>query len=323
MIYKCNECGKTFKRKSHYDFHMNRKYPCSQMEDENIDNIQIELPQQKYQCPKCYLVLSRQDALNRHMKKSCKEIDNNDSDTDDHDVILREILEEMNKRIETLETENKVLKGVTYFRPSQRARRTQNNIANANINNNSNNNNNNSTTTVINNNNNHNSNLIVPFNTENFDSVLSLKQRGELMRKGLSGVTELFKYIHFNEDLPQFHNCYISNLRSKYGIIYTGGGWGVILIEELIDQIIDKNGNYLEEKYNELKDKLHPYTKTQFERYLKAKVAEKDVLHKRYVDNIEPILYNGSQMVVDTRNRETERLKVLNKSKVKKLAIKN
>lgn len=317
MNYKCKDCNKYFKQKSHYERHINRKYSCISIEDDILP----EPTNKTYQCPHCSLVLSRQDALNRHMKKSCKETDNNDSDTDDHDVILKEILEEMNKRIESLETENKVLKGVSYFRPSQRARRTQNNIANAHINNNSNNNNN--SNTIINNNNNHNNNLVVPFNTENFDSVLSLKQRGELMKKGLSGVTELFKYIHFNEDLPQFHNCYISNLRSKYGIIYTGGGWGVILIEELIDQIIDKNGNYLEEKYNELKDKLHPYTKTQFERYLKARVAEKDVLHKRYVDNIEPVLYNGAQMVIDTRNKETERLKVLNKNKGKRLAIKN
>ena len=26
--HKCNKCGKIFKQKSHYECHINRKYPC-------------------------------------------------------------------------------------------------------------------------------------------------------------------------------------------------------------------------------------------------------------------------------------------------------
>lgn len=61
--YKCKECDKEFKKKNHYDNHLNRKNKCYENESEE---------KKKLECIYCDKLFSRHDSMMRHIKNSCK-----------------------------------------------------------------------------------------------------------------------------------------------------------------------------------------------------------------------------------------------------------
>jgi uncharacterized C2H2 Zn-finger protein len=275
----------------------------------NIDNADPKQNTNIFECPHCLKSLSRSDALHRHITKYCNVIKEKTKVETENNKLLQELLEEMKTMRQITEEvmeENKELKEKNKeleknVKPkSQRIKQTQNIIAsNSNINSNN---------TII-----HNHNTIVAFDTEDFNSVINNALCSEFFKRGRNSMIELLKYTHFNKDLPQFHNCYISNSREHRGLIYDGDRWLLTRIDEIIDKLIEKNDEFLVDKYDELKDKLGPITKNQFERYLKLKknTEEDKINREQYKDEMKNILYNNAGLVVETRKRETERLKEL------------
>src|SRR3989338_9403495 len=64
--YLCSNCGKEFKRKQHYTYHMNRKTPCF------VDvNIEKSIDRENLTCKLCNTKYSRIDNLKSHVKNVC------------------------------------------------------------------------------------------------------------------------------------------------------------------------------------------------------------------------------------------------------------
>jgi hypothetical protein len=339
MNYICNNCEKDFKQKSHYNNHINRKNPCKPVKkniyvedsklrttphnsaqlhtepnikgndinttqilvDNDIDTL-LEQNNNKYQCPHCFIILSRSDVLHRHIEKYCNVVKKENEEK----KLLKEIIEEMKelkKEIKELKEENKELKTTNKVK---KIKNTSNNNCN-------NTNTINSNNTII-----HNHNTIVAFDKEDFDSVLDDAECTKLLTRGRTSVLELLKYIHFNEKYPQFHNCYISNMRDFRGIIYDGNNWLLKNNDEIIDKLIEKNDEYLVDKFDELKDKLTKKPKEQFKRYLgmKEDPEENQTNLLQYKGEIKEILYNKRKIVEETRKKDTERKKEMEKNKL-------
>ena len=76
--YICDKCGKCFEKKSHFESHTQRKNPCGfNNAQQNTNNLQ---------CKYCNKVLSRSDALQRHMIKCKIKFHNNTNTHNSHNV---------------------------------------------------------------------------------------------------------------------------------------------------------------------------------------------------------------------------------------------
>ena len=339
-VYKCNKCNKMFYNKNDFKRHLNRKtscviplknadtFACSQCNKTftridslnrhikfycksnlndlnnnndsiingenstiNVDltneNLNIQLltqkkimdPQKKFTCKYCQKIYTRQDNYNRHLKQFCKM----KNEKDDKETILKEILDEMKQ----LRLQNELL--------TEKIQKLEGNNS---INNITNNNNNQTNNTQINNNNNFN---IVAFGKEKIDSIISDDVCKLILKRGFEAIPQLIEWMHFNKNRPQYHNCYISNLRSKYAIIYDGNNWKLEDAIEVINILRDDKRVFLENKFEDFYDSLDEDTKKKFHRFLLE--ADSDIVINRYKNDIRLLLYNKKGVVLDTRNK--------------------
>lgn len=272
MIYKCGRCNKKFNQKSNYDMHMKRKIPCVEVHNDNND-IKI------YKCEYCDIIFGRSDNLKRHIEGRCKEkIKRNEENI---------IIQEMVEKIEELERVLEQTKALNPDEPEQKEPGIaidKSKLINHN--------------TQINNNNN-NCVKMVPFGKENLEEIVPDSVCRAILLRGMNAVTQLSKYVHFNKDIPECNNVYVSNMRDNLARTYDGNDWFVVDDDDAIDEMRDNKQAFLEAKYKELYETLGPKTITQFERYLKAK--NDPVLLKRYAKELKQMMYNNRGMVIETK----------------------
>ena len=272
MTYKCGRCNKKFNQKSNYDMHMKRKIPCVEVDNDNND-IKI------YKCEYCDIIFGRSDNLKRHIEGRCKEkIKRNEENI---------IIQEMVEKIEELERVLEQTKALNPDEPEQKEPGIaidKSKLINHN--------------TQINNNNN-NCVKMVPFGKENLEEIVPDSVCRAILLRGMNAVTQLSKYVHFNKDIPDCNNVYVSNMRDNLARTYDGNDWFVVDDDDAIDEMRDNKQAFLEAKYKELYETLGPKTITQFERYLKAK--NDPVLLKRYAKELKQMMYNNRGMVIETK----------------------
>ena len=251
-----------------------------------------------FKCMFCQKIFTRQDNLKRHLDKTCtnknqekeKENKNQKKEKEEKDIILQKLLAEMKQ----LKNEMIMLKN------------NQPNIINNNntsLNNNSNNSNN-----ILNNNTLINNNInIVAFGKEDLDQLVSDTVCKKILFKGFEAVPQLIEYIHFNEKRPEYHNCYISNLRDKYAIIFDGSNWQVKDIASVIEILRDNKRDFLERKFEDFYDSLDEQTKIKFKRFLNE--ADTDIVINRYKESLKKLLYNKKNMVIKRRKLKEKEIK--------------
>jgi len=273
---QCHKCQAIFDRKSHYDYHMNRKYDCTpnniilNYNSQNYTNLQkiaeINVNQKKlqenkekqeknkdeenYTCSYCQKNFSTKYTLLRHMNDSCKAKKENDNEKEN----IFKMLLERDKRIERLEKQNQLLmnkidKLISLKEISNRTKIIKN--SNNTTTNNDNSINNKITTNTQN-------IMMVNFGKEDL-SIIDEKQFIERVVKKplLSGVKipdEVLKIIHFNPQYPQLSNIYISDINREKCMVYEDGEWKLSSIDN-IPQIIDKVCIFSSEQINLLRIK--------------------------------------------------------------------
>ena len=136
MKYICNSCNKEFTRKSHYDYHINRKYKCNNKNDDKnieINNSPELLPftpnllsntlnysqitpellpnytnkpkkiKSNLCCKYCNTIFTRKQNLDRHLLNSCKaklEDDNNNLLLKEENIMLKEEITKLKEKME-------------------------------------------------------------------------------------------------------------------------------------------------------------------------------------------------------------------------------
>ena len=122
-----------------------------------------------------------------------------------------------------------------------------------------------------------------------------------ILNKGFMSVPRLIQHVHFNKNMPNNHNVYIPNMRSKYAMAFNGNKWNLSNQSEIIAQLFDDKNIFLEDKYEELKNVLSAVTKKKFTRYTNNYFKQEVI--NNILDEIKLILYNNKNIPLDTRKK--------------------
>lgn len=250
-----------------------------------------------YKCEYCEKIYSRKDSLTRHINGFCKKKNEKESQNE-KDIILLKLLKEMEEQKSLLLNQMQNLKN-ELAEVKKNTLRQASNTQNTNTQNNINNQN-----TIINNNN----IKLIAFGKEDLENNITEEDCKKLLFKGFEALPALVEHVHFNKNKPQFHNCYISNMRDKYAVIYDGNQWKLETIDEVIGTLKDNKNGYLERKFEEFYDTLDNVTKKKFHRFLAEQ--DSDAVNNRHKKSMIMMLYNKRGIVIDTRNKFDETKKI-------------
>ncbi len=301
--HKCIRCRKTFTKKSTFVDHTKRKNPCHKISTKNPptnSSVSTKSNQKMHQCPNCKSVFTRSDALKRHVEHRCKQKKEKKAIDSENQLLIKEILEEMKQireenhelRNKNLELENKLLQ--IEKNKSGDVINSHNIITDLSTN----------TQNIVNNFN------IVAFGKEALDKDVPEDVCETIFLKGFEAVPFLVKYIHFNEKMPEYQNCYISNMRDKHAITYDGKKWNLTEATEVLKTIREDKQTFLENKFEAFYDSLDELTRKKFNKFLAEK--DSDEMAERYKESLRLLLYNNRGMVVATKKK----LEMITKNKL-------
>ena len=270
--------------------------------NENVNTHNEKSKHQITSCQHCFINFSRKSSLDRHLNGRCKILNKKDEDQ----IIIKKLLEEMNQKMKNIEIKNQQLENENKDLKNKFLD-IENNKQNINIDSNIIKNNNNNNNILNNNTQIHNNINIVAFGKEDLDQLVSDSVCKKILFKGFEAVPQLIEYIHFNEKKPEYHNCYISNLRDKYAIVFDGSNWQVKDIALVIETLRDNKRDFLERKFEDFYDSLDEQTKIKFKRFLNE--ADTDIVINRYKESLKKLLYNKKQMVINRRKQQENEIK--------------
>jgi len=247
----CNICNKIYSSykslwNHNKDFHKNKTSNLPQNDskipqnDSKIPQNDSKIPQNAskishHTCNSCNKTFNRKDNLKRH-EKICKiKVEENNKIKQ-----LEEIIIDLKKQVSTILQE----KGKIHHKTLQKINnQLTNNINNGSINNGK----------IIN-------NTFVKFGDVEYERILNNKQVKHILNQQFMSIEESIKLVHFNKDLPEYNNVFITNMRDDIGYIFNGKEFISVKKNEMINELIDshikeinlsleKNKNNLNEKY--------------------------------------------------------------------------
>lgn len=289
----CPKCNAEFDRKSSYEKHINKKYDCSPIKEENTENKEIcknlqeickeEKNVQKNNeinlcCSYCNKKYSSKYTLSRHLDNGCKIKKENDTQEilqsnisgahqknaniflgcEQKENIFKLLLEkdkQHKEEVKELKKQNKLLMDkIEKLINLKENSKTTNNISNSNTNSNNQVNSNNTTNTQ--------NNFIINYGKEDLDIIDKQIFLDRVIKKNINGVQipdEILKIIHFNPMYPQLSNIYMSDINREKCMIYENGEWKLSASDK-IPEIIDKVITFSNDTDRFFRDK-HPNNK--------------------------------------------------------------
>ena len=142
------------------------------------------------------------------------------------------------------------------------------------------------------------------------EDVSHITRRGflEIIKKNKLCIPEFIKRVHFNKDVPQNHNVYISNYKDNYALIFTDNKWKIIDKNEILRKLIFDSHDLLETEFlkfkaGELKHNMDETSMERFQEYL-DNVDDDDIMN-RLKETIKLLLYNEKDMVIEFKRKIT------------------
>ena len=286
--YKCGQCMKEFSQKCHYEKHINKKFPCNKnpQKPSKFPQFSSTIIKSESICNYCGKEFSRKDNLTRHINEYCKVKKENDKKMD---ALMERLIkiEENNKRLEESDKKNaeKIAKleeeNSNYKKIINNTQNigTLNNIGMQNI------------TFKIN-----------AYGTEN-SSKITVNDYKRILGRGMNSVPAFVEKLHFDKNVPENHNVYISNLRDEYVLMYDGKIWRLKNRDDALQQLYEDKSDILETKFEELLGRLDEPTIKMFNRFLKIKDDDEEKI-KVIKKELKKTLYDNRKIVVATRKKE-------------------
>ena len=131
------------------------------------------------------------------------------------------------------------------------------------------------------------------YGNENLD-YLTPKYFQKLLNIPHGAIINLIKYIHFNPDHPENHNIKITNKKLPYASIYKEEKWVYTDKKDIIDNIVDKSYNLLDEHYTDKKYDLDNYVTKNYEIFQMKYDNDDKKLKKQLSKDSELIILNKS-----------------------------
>jgi hypothetical protein len=168
---------------------------------------------------------------------------------------------------------------------------------------------------------------IVPFLGEDM-SKLTEKDKVKILKKCYMSIPELIKQVNLNPNLPENHNVYISNIKSKYGHVNDGQKWILTKVDQLIDDLVSKKKDDIEELLDEYEDQIPDKVVDKIRDVIASieydplsddsdsahENKEKKKFKKRILEEVKLLLYNNKDIPHATR-KQNEKQEQLAKSK--------
>jgi len=308
MLYKCNICDKEFKQKSNYTDHLNRIRPCvkltekSSQKTQNPSNLlKINSKNLKKICYYCGYETERKDNYNRHLL-SCKI---KKQEIEEKEEILNKLLSTIEQQKEQI---NQLIKTNENLINQMKVCKTQNN---KNIKHQ-----NNGTINNIN---------IVAFGKEDLSKIENKEFFDALTQMGYKIPAKMFEKIHINDKYPEYKNIYISDINRGKAMVHDGKKWKLDKYKNIGDKLLDKILNFMEERYEELKEDKNITDKKKINMENKLKILqimkdyeeeeEKDrheYLRSQCKEKIKMDLYNNRERIDEENPKVGEDIKSVN-----------
>ena len=314
VLYTCERCGIfSTNIRSHYVRHLNRKKPCKALKkdvsiatlkskivygnakltpidsgltpiDSGLTPIDSELTPidsgltpidsdltpniqkskiHKYQCEFCEKILSKSSNLHRHYKR-CKA-------KQDHKLI-----EHMSKQIENLEAEKEKMRKLhekevkTLLTKVGNVTHITNNQQNVYINN---------------------------YGQENL-SYINSNYLSNLLKIPYGAVPKLLKDIHFHPEHPENMNIKITNKKLPYVSVFKGDKWELKDKREIIENMVDKGFNILDNQYELDKEGLSLNQVDRYQNFQELYNSDDKVLKKKLVKSAELTILNQTSQKI-------------------------
>jgi hypothetical protein len=254
MLYKCEICLREFKKKCHYKDHLNRINPCIKNAEKIQDftpNYTILTPKLQQitqnaenKCSYCLKTYCRANVLKKHLL-ICKV---KKRDIQEKEEILNKLLEQNNKLVSTLdqqkEQNNKLVSTIEEL--NKRIDKLEKEKKTNQIQNNKNvKHQNNGTINNIN---------IIQFGKEVLSKIDNKEFFEALTQMGYKIPAKMVEKIHINDKYPEYKNIYISDINRGKAMVHDGKKWKLERYDKISDKLLDKVLNFMEERYEDIKD---------------------------------------------------------------------
>ncbi len=241
--YKCNVCNKLYSSykslwNHNKEFHKNNNINVNICQP-NVNTCQpiVNLCQPKIMCEICNKEFNTRQSKSKH-KKKCKETNQTEIEN------LKNTIIELKKQVSSILEE----KGKIHHKTLQKI---NNQINNGNINNGQ----------IIN-------NTYVKFGDVDYQRILDNKQVKHILNQQFMSLEESIKLVHFNKDLPEYNNVFITNMRDDIGYIFNGKEFISIKKNEMLNELIDTHVKEINLSLEKHKNNLNEKYVTRLEKFL-------------------------------------------------------
>ncbi len=364
VVHTCQICLKEFNKKSHYNQHINKKNSCRLINDISSISPQISsispqnssiLPQNSsedikekilydYSCNYCFSIFNRKDNFKRHLLNcKVKKLEDEKKENIFNNLIEKEKIndlfnmyeeikkenEEKNKLIDEINKKNEEInkKNEELIKKNDDLNKKIEKILKKNNKNTINSNN-----TQINNNIHITPYKINPFGKETFDKLNRkdvLKIMTDTRNNGKHCINKLIDLIHFNNNVLENQNIYMSDFNRGKFMINDGKDWNISQNEEFIlfevlehvrklyfdiddDEFEDKfeNNAKFRNEFNTTFKKYYDYLYDEIEDHeLNEQELQKKQNFKSMMNTeVKNKLYNRRKLVMDNHEKNKKEL---------------
>lgn len=278
VLYVCEVCKYSTKRKADFNKHLKRKNPCipqdtlkelekslppensgfppenSGLPPENSGKINtIEKKVFECHCIYCGNEFKRKDNLTRHLKNRCPVLKNHMAQLDETNKKNEEILKNKINDLQ-LALINKPTTNITTF----------NTVNNVKINN---------------------------YGNENLE-YLTIQGVNKLIEAPYTAIPNIIKTIHYNPEHPENNNMKITNKRDPYIRLLEDNKWKIDNKKKVINSLIDK-GKIILDKYRD-SDMHTDFKNICYEQFSEQLEKDDKVLIKQMINDLELLILNNS-----------------------------
>ena len=158
-------------------------------------------------------------------------------------------------------------------------------------------------------------NTYVKFGELDYEKVFNDKQIKNILNKQFRCLEESIKMIHFNDDLPEYNNVFITNMKDDIAYVFDGKRFISVRKNEMLNELIDTHVNEINLSLEKNKNKLNEKYVTKIEKFL-------DMLNDddtKFTDDNNKRIYNSYKVY----KLNSIKLLIYNESDKKKLELLN
>jgi len=111
-------------------------------------------------------------------------------------------------------------------------------------------------------------NTYVKFGDLDYQKVLNNKQIKHILNQQYQSLEESIKQIHFNEELPEYSNIFITNMKDDLAYVFNGKQFISIRKNEMLNELIDVHTKEINLSLEKNKNKLNEKYVTRLEKFL-------------------------------------------------------